>query len=47
MPVAMSGSVAIHYEDTGGDGPAILFLHEFAGDHRSGIAGIFLGDGDL
>ena len=35
MPVAMSGNVSIHYEDTGGAGPAILFLHEYAGDHRS------------
>lgn len=35
MPVAKSGNVSIHYEDTGGAGPAILFLHEYAGDHRS------------
>jgi pimeloyl-ACP methyl ester carboxylesterase len=35
MPVAMSGDVSIHYQDTGGSGPAILFLHEYAGDHRS------------
>ena len=35
MPVARSGDVSLHYEDTGGAGPAVLFLHEFAGDHRS------------
>ena len=35
MPVARSGDVSLHYKDTGGAGPAILFLHEFAGDHRS------------
>ena len=35
MPVARSGDVRLHYQDTGGAGPAVLFLHEFAGDHRS------------
>ena len=35
MPVATSGDVELHYEDSGGDGLTILFLHEYAGDHRS------------
>jgi pimeloyl-ACP methyl ester carboxylesterase len=35
MAVADNHGVSIHYEDTGGSGPAILFLHEYAGDHRS------------
>ncbi len=35
MAVAVNDGVGIFYEDTGGAGPAILFLHEYAGDHRS------------
>lgn len=35
MAFAMNGGVRIHYEDTGGAGPALLFLHEYAGDLRS------------
>ncbi len=35
MPVAVNAGVRLFYEDSGGDGPAILFLHEYAGDHRS------------
>jgi pimeloyl-ACP methyl ester carboxylesterase len=34
MAYANSGGVKIYYEDTGGGVP-ILFVHEFAGDHRS------------
>ena len=34
MPFAESGRVRLYYEDTGSGAP-ILFLHEFAGDHRS------------
>lgn len=35
MAFAVNDGVRIFYEDTGGPGPVILFLHEFAGDHRS------------
>ncbi len=38
MAFAVNDGVRIHYEDTGGAGPAILFLHEYAGDHRSWAA---------
>jgi len=34
MPFADSAGVKLYYEDTG-SGEPILFLHEFAGDHRS------------
>jgi pimeloyl-ACP methyl ester carboxylesterase len=35
MAAAINDGVRIFFEDTGGSGPAVLFLHEFAGDHRS------------
>ena len=35
MAFAVNDGVRIFYEDSGGDGPVILFLHEYAGDHRS------------
>ncbi len=31
MAFAVNDGVRIFYEDTGGPGPVILFLHEFAG----------------
>jgi pimeloyl-ACP methyl ester carboxylesterase len=35
MPTAVAGDgVRLHYEETG-DGTPLVFLHEFAGDHRS------------
>ena len=34
MPYALSGDVRLYYEETG-SGTPILFVHEFAGDHRS------------
>jgi len=34
MPFAENSGVSLYYEDTG-QGETILFLHEFAGDHRS------------
>ncbi|WP_175690824.1 alpha/beta fold hydrolase [Burkholderia anthina] len=34
MPTASSNGVNLFYEVTG-EGPAIVFLHEFAGDHRN------------
>ncbi|MFM0248314.1 alpha/beta hydrolase [Paraburkholderia sediminicola] len=34
MPYAISGGVNLFYESTG-SGPAIVFVHEFAGDYRS------------
>jgi pimeloyl-ACP methyl ester carboxylesterase len=38
MPVAINNGVRLFYEDSGGEGTAILFLHEYAGDHRSWAA---------
>jgi pimeloyl-ACP methyl ester carboxylesterase len=38
MAFAVNDGVRIFYEDSGGDGPVILFLHEYAGDHRSWAA---------
>jgi pimeloyl-ACP methyl ester carboxylesterase len=36
MPHALSNGVKIYFEETGpADAPAILFLHEYCGDHRS------------
>ncbi len=36
MPHAISAGVKLYYEETGcATAPAILFLHEFGGDHRS------------
>lgn len=35
MAVAINDGVRLFFEDSGGSGPAILFLHEYAGDHRS------------
>jgi pimeloyl-ACP methyl ester carboxylesterase len=35
MAIASNSGVQIFYEDTGGGGTPILFLHEYAGDHRS------------
>jgi pimeloyl-ACP methyl ester carboxylesterase len=35
MAFAVNDGVRIFYEDSGGDRPVILFLHEYAGDHRS------------
>jgi pimeloyl-ACP methyl ester carboxylesterase len=35
MAFAVNNGVRIFYEDTGGAGPVVLFLHEYAGDHRS------------
>lgn len=34
MPMTQDGDPALYYEITG-DGAAIVFVHEFAGDHRS------------
>lgn len=34
MPFAENSGVKLYYE-VAGDGPAILFLHEYAGDHRA------------
>ncbi|MBV9785766.1 MAG: alpha/beta hydrolase, partial [Acidisphaera sp.] len=35
MPDAMTDDgVRLHYEETG-SGAAVIFVHEFAGDHRS------------
>ena len=35
MPYAISSdNVRLHYEEVG-QGEAVLFVHEFAGDHRS------------
>ncbi len=33
MPVANVNGQAIHYEDSGGDGPAVIFSHGFLMDH--------------
>lgn len=38
MPHAKNQDVQIHFEDSGGSGSPILFLHEYAGDHRSWTA---------
>jgi pimeloyl-ACP methyl ester carboxylesterase len=35
MPQAKNQDVQIYFEDSGGSGPPVLFLHEYAGDHRS------------
>ena len=35
MALAENNGVRIHFDDTGGDGTPVLFLHEYAGDHRS------------
>lgn len=35
MPHAQNQDVQVHFEDSGGSGPPVLFLHEYAGDHRS------------
>ena len=35
MPQAKNHHVQIHFEDSGGSGSPVLFLHEYAGDHRS------------
>ncbi len=35
MPQAKNQDVQIHFEDNGGSGSPVLFLHEYAGDHRS------------
>ena len=35
MPHAKNQDVQIHFEDSGGSGSPVLFLHEYAGDHRS------------
>ncbi len=35
MPTAVNDGVVIHYTDTGKPGPVIVFVHEYAGDHRS------------
>ncbi len=34
MPFAEVNDQRIHYEDTGGDGPPIVFSHAFFGDHE-------------
>ena len=35
MPTAINDGISLHYEDSGGSGTPVLFLHEYAGDHRS------------
>ncbi|MFW6084103.1 MAG: alpha/beta fold hydrolase, partial [Gemmatimonadota bacterium] len=34
MPITRINGQGIHYEDSGGDGPAVLFLHGFLMDRR-------------
>jgi 3-oxoadipate enol-lactonase len=34
MPVARIGGMPLHYHDTGGEGPAVLFSHGFLLDHE-------------
>lgn len=35
MAITENDGVRLYFEDSGGDGAPILFLHEYAGDHRS------------
>jgi len=35
MALAENNGIRIYFEDSGGDGTPVLFLHEYAGDHRS------------
>jgi pimeloyl-ACP methyl ester carboxylesterase len=35
MPAAINNGVSLYFEDSGGSGTPVLFLHEYAGDHRS------------
>ncbi len=37
MALAENDGVRLFFEDSGGDGAPILFLHEYAGDHRSWV----------